>query len=312
LKILSLSGFVPEQITDTVRFTQYSGNRRIPHFCGYAADYISQVLDDRSIDGAVFPRSCDSCRTLPDYLSDSGKFTYQLNIPPRRDDAAVLFLASRIKDYKEAVERHYGVEISDIAERTNTINKRNSKIADIYNNIADISYSGYLRMIQDMLKKPLSEEVSAVPENAGNTGKAVYIIGSFMSNINVIDTIENAGLNILGDNLTESKRLFSAPNVDTKDDVFFNIARSILHNKPSPSQSDFTAILKADLDEIKHKGIDGVLFITQKYCEPYDYLFSCYKKMLDENSIPVLRLVLSDTTDNTRFNMAIESFADIL
>ena len=77
MKILSLSGFVPEQICDTVRFTQYEGERTISHYCGYASDFISQVMNDASIDGAVFPKSCDSTRVISSYLAECGKFLYQ-------------------------------------------------------------------------------------------------------------------------------------------------------------------------------------------------------------------------------------------
>ena len=108
MNILSFSGFIPEQICDTVRFISYRGEHRISHYCGYAADYISQVLQDNRYDGAVFPRSCDSSRVISSYLSDCGKFMYQLHIPARQDKLAVQFLAANIRTYQQAVEEHYG------------------------------------------------------------------------------------------------------------------------------------------------------------------------------------------------------------
>ena len=56
----------------------------------------------------------------------------------------------------------------------------------------------------------------------------------------------------------------------------------------------------------------GVIFVTQKYCEPYDYLYSVYKKALDGLSVPALKLTLTDSTDGRSFDAAIESFADII
>ena len=81
MKILSMSGLIPEHICDTVRFTQYTGDRNISHYCGYASDFISQVIQDDTIDGAVFPKSCDSTRILLSYLSDTEKFIHQINVP---------------------------------------------------------------------------------------------------------------------------------------------------------------------------------------------------------------------------------------
>ena len=107
MKILALSGFIPEQICDTIRFTHYTGDRNIAHYCGYASDYISQVLDDSGIDGAVFPKTCDSTRILQSYLAQSGKFCYQLAVPACRTQEAVSFFADRIRAYQEAVETYY-------------------------------------------------------------------------------------------------------------------------------------------------------------------------------------------------------------
>ncbi|MEG0838855.1 MAG: 2-hydroxyacyl-CoA dehydratase family protein [Hydrogenoanaerobacterium sp.] len=315
MKILSLSGFIPEQIVDTVRFTQYNGQQSISHYCGYAADYISQVLEDVSIDGAVFPRSCDSTRVIPDYLSDCNKFSYQLNVPARQDQPAIDFFSNCIKCYKESVENHYGIILNQINERVQLVNARNRNLAQLYQNISEFSYADYLTGIHSMLLQPLDKQGSLSIKSSvckSVKKKRVYIVGSFLSNIEVVSTIENTGLNIVGDNLTESKRLFSAPSVSTIGDVYNNISESILHNRLSPTQNNFREIIQSDLDEIKCKKVEGVIFVTQKYCEPYDYLFAVYKKFLDDNNIPFIHIKLTDSTDNKKSAFAIEAFAEIL
>lgn len=313
MKILSLSGFVPEQICDVIRFTEYSGNHKISHYCGYASDYISQVLNDNSIDGAVYPRSCDSSRVISSYLQESGKFYYQITVPARQDDVAVQFLAADIENYKNAVEKYYGVKIVDVKERTERINTRNKELKKLYENIESISYGAYLKAIHEMLQTPLWEQrvLKNIPKkNAEN--KRIYLVGSFLSNSNVADIVEKSGMTIVGDNLTESKRLFSFPMVEIGGDIYKNIATGILKNKLSPTQNRFEKILLDDLEEIKQKEVKGVIYITQKYCEPYDYMFSVYKKMLDKKGIPVLRVTLTDSTDNRKIEAILEAFADIL
>ena len=133
-----------------------------------------------------------------------------------------------------------------------------------------------------------------------------------MSHCGLTKLIEQAGMVILGDNLTESKRLFSAPPVSLDGDLYNNIAKSVLYNRMSPTQNQFEQIIKYDLDEIKTKGIGGVIYISQKYCEPYDFLYSVYKKTLDEINIPILKINVSDSTDGRRLEFALEAFADIL
>lgn len=312
MKILSFSGFIPEQICDTVRFIRFSGRQKIAHYCGYAADFISQVLEDPSVDGCAFPRTCDSSRVLESYLGGSGKFVYRLHIPSRRDSAAAAYLAGSIRDYQQAVETHYGVTLGELSRRAELVNRRNAAIAELYDSLAEISYSAYLDMIHDLLQMPLEEQTVPGVLLGGHGGRPVFLVGSTMCGAELARAIESAGMKIVGDRLTESKRLFSAPPVLGEGDIYRNIAESMLQNRVSPTQDDFDSILREDREEIERKGVRGVIFVTQKYCEPYDYLYSVYKKMLDELSIPALRLVLTDSMDGRRFDAAIETFAELL
>ena len=312
MNILSFSGFIPEQICDTVRFIRRKGRRSIAHYCGYAADFISRVLDDPSVDGCVFPRTCDSTRVMESYLAGSGKFVYRLHIPARRDSMAVSYLAENIRVYQKAVEEHYDVTLDDIPRRAEMVNERNVAIARLYDVLPELTFGAYIDMLQTMLQKPLAEQAVLDTLPAGHGGKPVYLVGSTMCGAGLAASIEEAGMNIVGDRISESKRLFSAPPVALVGDIYENIAASMLQNRTSPTQNDFDSILLEDMEEICQKGVRGVIFITQKYCEPYDYLYSVYKKALDELSIPALRLTLTDSTDGRSFDAAIGTFADIL
>lgn len=313
MNILSFSGFIPEQICDTVRFIRCHGEQKISHYCGYAADFISQALWDPAIDGAVFPRSCDSCRIMNSYLDGCGKFTFRLHVPARRDGPAVRYLAGEIRRYRQAVEAHYGVSLSDIPARAALVNKRNQAVARLYEALPDISFAAYLDMLHTLLRTPLREQSvpDCLPGKPG-AGKRVFLVGSTLSSAAAVSAVERAGLAVAGDRLTESKRLFSAPEVPADGDIYENIARSVLGNKPSPTQACFDAILREDLEEIKAKQVRGVVFVTQKFCEAYDYLFAAYRRMLGEQNIPVLRLVLSDSMDGQSFDTPLETFADMI
>lgn len=313
MRILSMSGFVPEHICDTVRFTRYSGERNLSHYCGYASDYISQVLHDDSIDGAVFPKSCDSTRIISSYLSPSGKFLYQFNIPPYGAAGGEDFFAASIRQYKEEVEKYYHIEICDIRERVEKINRRNRQIAGLYENVAEVSYGEYLESVHHMLCQPLMEQTADFqPETRKPTEKKVFLVGSFLSNTEIVRIIEEAGLTIVGDTLTESGRLASMPPVVNQENIYREIARSILSQRLSPTQNSFREIMKSDMEEIRRKGVRGVIFVTQKYCEPYDYLYSVYKEVTEGMGVDMLKLSLNDTEDGSKAALAVEAFADTL
>lgn len=313
MKILSMSGFVPEQITDTVRFTGFDGSERLSHYCGYAADFIAQVREDSSIDGAVFPKSCDSSRSIGSYVDDTGKFIYSMPVPAVRNDDAVAYFAEILKDYKSKIEQHFHVTISDedVKARDVVISARNAKIAEAYGKLNSLSYASYIREVHASLSSPYEFDEGRI--SAGDNGKPVFLIGSFLAGVEFADSLEKAGLKVVGDNIPESGRLVSrAGYVSSETDIYMKIAAEILCTRPSPTQDLFDETIKSDLEEIRSKGCKGVVFATQKYCEPYDYLFSVYKKALDEQGIPVLQVQMADSTDGSGKAAVLEAFADII
>ncbi len=313
MRILSLSGFVPEQICDTVRFTQYNGDRNISHYCGYVSDFISQVIQDETIDGAVFPKSCDSTRTIGSYLSGTEKFLFQINVPSYGILGSKTYYASEIKAYKEKIENHFAVELSDTIQRAQIVNNRNAIIKELYENIANISFADYLLHIHEALKKPLSEqtEIKGIKNSTSNS-KKVFVVGSFLSNLEIAKSIEKAGLLVVGDNLPESGRLASAKETVLEGDIYENIAETMLSMRLSPTQNAFKNILETDKEEILGKSAQGIVFITQKYCEPYDFLFSSYKAMADAIGLPIIKLSFNDTEDSRKVLLSLEAFADTL
>lgn len=316
MKILSMSGFVPEQICDTIRFTGYSGERSISHFCGYANDYISQVLNSDDIDGAVFPKSCDSSRIIKSYLEDSAKFVYQINVPARNDDLAIDFYANELRLYRAALEQKNEIALENLRERTEKVNERNMLIGKHYANLENISYTDYLSAIHHDMQIPLlsSEDKRLTGEfkQKNEYGHRVFLVGSFLCNCHIVDVIESNGMGIVGDNLPESGRIQGRVVDENAGDLFREISEDILDRRMSPTQNNFGQILDKDINEIKRVKAEGVIFVTQKYCESYDYLFSVYKRRLDKEKIPIIQISLLNSQDEKKVEMSLEAFSDSL
>lgn len=313
MKILSMSGFVPEQICDTVRFAGFDGSGKLSHYCGYASDFISQVKEDASIDGAVLPKSCDSSRSIGSYLEDTGKFIYSLPVPAVRTEGSIAYFAEILKDYKAKIEQHYNVTISDDDVRTRhaAVTARDRRIAGAYGRLDGFSYGSYIREVHASLNAPFDFSEDRIA--GGNDGKPVFLAGSFLAAAELADSIEKAGLKIVADDLPESGRLASRSVIEPEtDDIYKEIASYILCPRPSPTQDLFKELISGDISEITAKGCKGVIFATQKYCEPYDYMFSIYKKALDEHGIPVLQVQMADSTDGRGKEFALEAFAEII
>ncbi|GAP71800.1 hypothetical protein SAMD00024442_18_48 [Candidatus Symbiothrix dinenymphae] len=315
MKLISFSNFIPEQIADTIRFRNYSGVFRQSHYCQYVQNFLSNVLEDPTIEGAVLPNSCDSARSAVDYLAESsGKYIYSLKHPTIVSDEAILYFAQVIREYKESLEAHFGQRIPNglIMERTDLLRKRGKYLYDLYNNIGDNSYVSYIEQMNTMLSKPLVEWEKWAPVPLANSkqGKNVYLIGPFLDNPSILRQIEQSGLRIVGDNLTNSKRLAWDSYYCKEESLYVDIASHILHHQASPTIARFSSIWEKDFAEIKQRNVKGVIFLCQKFCEPYDYLYTMYKKRLQVADIPLLRAYISD--DEETGNSLWETFAEII
>lgn len=315
MKLLSFSGFIPEQIVDTKRFISFPGDRTIQHYCGYASDFISQVKSDVEISGAVFPKTCDSSRIIKSYLEGTDKFLFQFSVPSIIDDNSIEFYAKEIRRYKNAVEDYFKCSISndDIIARTIMINERNLKILDAYERINELSYSEYLSLIHScMADSTLSFSKDSITNTLDTNVKKIFLIGSFLSNVEIAGMIERLGMKIVGDNLPESGRICSNPKTELEGDIFKNISSNILMRKQSPSQNSFKELIEKDIDEIKKKKADAAIMVIQKYCEPYEYLYSIYKSKLEMEGIPLLKINLLNSQDIEKVELQLDAFSGTL
>ena len=312
MKILSMSGFVPEAICDTVRFNGFKGDAGFSHYCTYASDYISQVLSDDTIDGAVFPKTCDSSRSISSYIGESGKFVYPLAVPVVRSADAVKYYAHVIRDFKTAVESFYGVNISEeeIYDRFRMVEARNASINSLYESLADgLSYSSYINAIHENFTKPLAEQ--KIETSGQSAGIPVFLLGSYMTNAGIVDSAEKNGLRITGDDLPESNRIAKRA-FPVVEDIYQLVALQVLSSRTSPTQNSYSDRIKETMEEIGKKGCRGVLVVTQKYCEPYDYYYSVLKQALDDAGIPSLKLELDGSLDQNLHEAELGAFASML
>jgi benzoyl-CoA reductase/2-hydroxyglutaryl-CoA dehydratase subunit BcrC/BadD/HgdB len=320
MKLISFSNFIPEQIADTVRFVTHQGNFRQANYCKYVQDFISCIAEDTSVDGAVFPNSCDSARSALDYSAHSlstSKYLYQLKHPTVSGSEAVRYFSHSIEQYKESVESYFKTEISAhlIMERTDMLRKRGQYLYALYENIGNISYGEYITQINTLLSHPVSEwekykptDISPMPAQGR---KRVYVVGPFLTNTAVLMQMERSGLKVAGDNLTNSKRLAWKNYTCEKDTLYADIAEHILATNLSPTIENFGVLLEKDLAEIKEKDVKGVVFLCQKFCEPYDYLYVLYRSHLERLGIGSIRVYV-DAAATGGDSSIWESFAETL
>ena len=314
MKLLTLSNYIPEQIANVTRFIDYDGMFKMSHCCNYIQNFISYAEENDNFDGVIFPNSCDGARSAIDYMGKSKKFIYQLKHPTIVTRASCEYFAKVLEDYKISLEQHCGnsILLDDILEKTSMLEARGKYLHNIYESSAISDYADYIEQINTMLQNPLADWEKYAPKanKACSQRKNVYIVGAFMGRTSLLTQIEQCGLQIAGDNLTNSKRLMWSEYKFNKSTIFEDIAYHILQNQASPTIDRFTAIWEKDIAEIKKKNIRGVIFICPKFCEPYEYLYTLYCQRLNDMGIPSLRIYIDDSFEGA--SPSVEAFAEII
>jgi len=315
--IITLSNYVPEDITDISRFNEYKPILEVPNYCTYAKNFTGRVIEDSEVDGAVIPNSCDSIRVSVDFISKSSKkFIHQLKHPLIISKDAVYQYANEILEYKKHFEYYFGTQISNdtISSRSKTLEEKYLFIHKLYKNLDDISFYQYIKAINESLQAPLNKWKKIIDISyRRHKGKKVFLIGPYLSDLSVVKKIEDVGGNIVGDDLTNSKRYFSSrTGINVKgNDIFEEIAKRMLSRHPSPTMNNFKVVLEKDIEEIKRKEVDGVIFIYQKFCEPHDYIYPLFKDLLDNKGIPSLKIQL-ENKENQADGVHIETFINMI
>ena len=96
----------------------------------------------------------------------------------------------------------------------------------------------------------------------------ILITGSVMDNPLILRLIEECGANVVGDDLCNGTRQFW-DTVEVSSDPLTDLSRHYLGRMPCPRMKDapqrFDHVLRM-IDEFR---VDGVIFYTMKFCDPF-------------------------------------------
>ncbi len=301
------------------------------NFCPYVRTCLGEALDGsyEFLDGLVVVNSCDPMRRLYDawryYVG--GDFVYLLDLPRIDSDAAVAYYRERLQEFRGELEKHYKVTVSDqaitgaMAER----NRIRSSLRELYrvNNrrgtpLAAAEVQAVVRastvlpvdIIGGMLER-LTGEVGG-SEIEYSDGPRLLITGSVLDNPKIIELIEQYGARVVGDDLcTGTRQFWDVAEVES--DSLTALSRHYLGRTPCPRMRKagrrFEHIFRM-IDEFR---VDGIIFYSLKFCDPFLFDIPVLKEQLDEKGIPNLVLE-GDYSPGTlgRVKTRIEAFVEML
>jgi bzd-type benzoyl-CoA reductase N subunit len=301
------------------------------NFCPYVRTCLGEALEGKYqfLSGLVVVNSCDPMRRMYDVwrYNIGGDFNYLLDLPRINSADAVAYYRESLQNLIVEIETHFKVKITDTAltEAVKSLNTSRSLLKELYRINRD---KGLLLAAADVrtvvrastvlpvdvfngLLKRLIGEIGGYEVGVVESPR-ILITGSVMDNPRILELIEECGAKVVGDDLCNGTRQFW-DTVESAADPLTDLSRHYLGRTPCPRMKDapkrFDHVLRM-IDEFR---VDGVIFYTLKFCDPFLFDVPLLKERLAEKGVPTLRLE-GDYTLGTlgRVRTRIEAFIERL
>ncbi|MFW9828076.1 MAG: 2-hydroxyacyl-CoA dehydratase subunit D [Candidatus Thorarchaeota archaeon] len=300
-----------------------------PNHCIWAKNLLEQAINgfDKDIKGFITTHGCDCTNREFDIWLECVNldFLYFLNVPLKRNEAALNFYIDDIKEMIIQLEEKFNIDITNekISEAIRLMNQIRNLLREIseYRQNLKIKGSDFHALVKHVqqidknqalkvLESKLNELKSKKQEH--NDFKNILLTGSDIDDTEFIRFLEKIGFNIVADDIGIGFRYFSN-NVDETEEPVKALANFHL-NKPMystkfPSFKRFETINKL----LEKYDIDGIVNVANKFCEPVLYSHPYLTKKFKRLEMPYLFVEMEYNRESykqlaTRF----EAFAEII
>ena len=298
-------------------------------FCPYVRSCLGEALNGRYqfLDGLVVVNSCDPMRRLYDaWRYYIGGFVTLLDLPRINSELAVEYYRECLLKFIGELEAHYRVNISTTAvtEAISVYNKTRSRLRELYQLNQDYGLPIPAAQIQRIVRAStilpedtfaeLLEQLVHEVGSASDTreGPRVLISGSIMDNPLIVELIEQCGARVVGDDLCTGTRQFWQL-VESDGEPLTALSRYYLGRIPCPRMKDAQRRFDHVFQLVDDLQVDGVIFYTMKFCDPFLFDLPVLKGQLGSRGIPSL-ILEGDYTPGTlgRVKTRIQAFVEML
>ena len=341
-----LCTYVPEEIIHAagalpIRITGYSKEMELEDGTAYL--YINSCSFSRSclqlglkgeygfLDGVAGGSTCDGARRLFDLWRNyiDTPFYHVLTVPRKYTQSAHDLYHSQVLQFKVHLEEFIGTQITDesLYQSIGVYNESRALLKRLYElrKIDNPPITGTetmevlnacFRMPKELFNEWLSQLLDELQgsDNASKSRARLMLVGSAITNPELIESIEELGGLIVTDELCTGTRYWSDPVVLYKNSTPIEaISRRYLNNFPCarmfPSDERFNRIL----DLARDFRVDGVISQIIRYCVPYAHDLPLLMERLKANGIPTLALdVEYGTSGSGQIRTRVQAFLEML
>jgi len=344
-ELIIASGFTPIRIMGSKNI--YKSESYFPiNYCPYIKAVWEYILtNNKKLRSIIFTNSCDGMRRLYDVCRKYSPEipSYMLDVPRINTKDSLDYYACNLKKLINFLEKIKGEKINSssiekAAEFVNSKRKLLKEFTSIYMRLPDlINASTYYSIMElSMTSKPntfvedLNKYINSIKEIAiqkkflksvkpNNTPK-IMIIGNFINEEKLWDMLSLLDLRLAADDSCTSSRYFegfvemnhnSAPNSNLF--ILKAIASRYINKPKCARMSDLGAKLDEIENNISSNSIDGVIFISLKFCDNTLYFFPLLKQKLAKLKVPTLFLELEyNNFSGGQIKTRIQAFLEML
>ena len=310
-EIIHAAGILPIRIAggDYIRMAE-SDAVLSPTICSAVRTSMQMAMEHKFdyLDGFVACTTCDSVRRLYDvwraYIGTP--YSHMITVPTRFSDSSRKYYYDEVMDFKDSIEGHFGVEVTQDALRSSirlyNHTRRLLKALHELRKAASPPLSGseFLEVVNAAMRMPredynvLLEEIvdecrSGKRKVQGET--RLMLSGSMWNNPSFITFIEDQDCLVVTDELCTGTRYFWDPvEVNNNDDSLKSVVDRYLYHWPYPHMVDFEERWRRLVEQIESHNVHGVVSQILRFCVIYAYEQPEVTMRLKEIGIPVLEL----------------------
>ncbi|MCW2278172.1 benzoyl-CoA reductase, bzd-type, subunit N [Heliophilum fasciatum] len=331
-EILYAAGILPTRVLGSHEPHDVTEPHIFGMYCPFCRDVLAQGLKKRYdyIDGLTISQSCLHIRQAFTswQMHLPLEWSYYLPMPHHvQSPRAVPFLREELVSFKKSVEEWTGKEITDEAldHAIDVYNTNRRLMRQIYElrkaenpPITGLEAMYMVVSSQFVDKADHNKELERVLQNIDGrladreVGTRLMIIGSENDDVAFMSMAESVGATFVTDDHCTGSRYFwnEAPqDADRLNALAIRyVERPRCPTKDWPERSRIPHLLSM----AKEWGVEGVILIQQKFCDPHELDIPAIKKAFEEIDIPTLFLEFDVTTPVGPFRIRVEAFLEMI
>jgi len=292
------------------------------NFCPYLKSGWESLLGSKDgLSAVIFTNSCDGMRRLYDmaehYLENMPIF--MLDVPRNTDNHSIEFFSSNLEDMLKFIEDIKGGRVDDLnlCNAIRLMDRKREALKDFsrlfFKNYSTLNIADYYQIMELSVSAKVEvfiDELSSLTDllnkdqNSGNSsGPKIMIIGNFITEEKLWKMLSGLELSLVTDDLCISSRYYerspgTGNNLEEAKDrkaMLSMLAYGYLKKPGCMRMADMGKKLEGLKQKAIGSSVQGIIFISLKFCDTVLYSFPLVRKEFADLKIPVLYLELEYT-----------------